>query len=113
MKQLVPAQIGERFTFQFTATDSVVTRGEHGPKRIGHGLDFDGRLDRKQVDEWIVKDEAAAQMKAEDKARREMKNRATEFERALEPLRRILSASRSHSDRAALISRITTELWRK
>lgn len=106
LKQVVPAQIGESFRFSYDG-NSVYTSGEHRPAKLEACTDFD------KVAEWIVLDEAAYQRDLERKAVRMMKSRESEFELAMQPLRRILSRVSSHADRSALAARIATELMRK
>lgn len=109
VKQLTPAQIGECFRFSLD-DKSIYTAGEHRPVLLDNAPFAPVST---QIDEWIAADESAYQRQLERKAERAMKNRESEFELALAPIRRLLDAVQSHNDRGALIARITSELWRR
>lgn len=83
----------------------MYTAGQNAPKRVDAPESPDKAA-------WLAEHLAAKQRDAERKAAAAMKARPDDFEKALRPLRDLVAATRDHSVRAALIARITTELWR-
>lgn len=104
---VVGAHPGERYEFTFDADNHVFTKGEHKPKFLGK-ID-----DEEKIRKWVAEDRAAYQRDLERRTERKMKERQTDFQKALAPMKLLLATVKSHDDRAALINAITTELWRR
>lgn len=104
MKQVAPAAVGEIWRLSFNDKDNIYVGGDYKPQNTEMFCDPDTRA------RYVGEDAAAYQRHVDMKADRALKNRETEFERAMEPLRRLIRAVRSYDDRHALIRRITSEL---
>lgn len=105
-KQLIFAQPGEVILFKLADSGEVYVSGkDHGPKRTTK------TTEHKTL--YVAEDQANYQMWMEAKADRRMKEEETDFDRALKPLRNLIAQCRFHDDKAALINRITSELWRR
>jgi hypothetical protein len=105
-RQLVPAMIGERYQFVLEDGKYVLT-GENHPRLVSN------EDAEKLVLQWVGEDQAAYQYVTDRRAERRLKERKTEFDRAIGPLHELVKAVPNHDDRAALISRITSVLWRR
>jgi hypothetical protein len=104
VKQIAPAVIGETWAIS-RGEKGPFTGGEHGPKR-------QGMVEKARILEYQALDLAAYQTMQEIKAERVLKNRRSYFDEALAPLHALVSSVRGHDERAAVIQRITSELWR-
>jgi hypothetical protein len=105
-KQLVWATIGEAWNFGRAENGAVYRSGEHKP--INLGIKHPENALR-----WESEHQSALHYHAERKAAAKLKARQSEFDRALEPIRRLLDAAPSHIERGALIQRLCIELWRR
>jgi hypothetical protein len=104
-KQIAPALIGEVFLIS-TEEGQVYVRGEHAPKKVG--LAGEGNRSK-----WGALDASHYQAATEERASKALAKRKDLFERNLEPLRVMANSLPSHSERAAFIARVTSELWRR
>lgn len=106
-KQLAPALIGERWKFSALASGAVITSGPHRPVKIG------SQTKNSETARWAALDAAHSNEYDAEKLSRKLEKRKTEFEEALEPLRRMLHSLPTHTERGCFIQRVVIELWRK
>lgn len=99
------AMVGERFVLTQNADKAILLKGPAAPKSVT------GARSPMQK-QWVAEDAAAQQRAADIRAEKKLKERRSEFESALEPLRLMVLSVKRHDDKAALIARITSELWR-
>lgn len=103
-KQIAPATIGEIWRLSFDEKGAMYVSGTHKPQNT--------ETFSANREQYVGEDAAAYQLHVELKADKILKNRETDFERALAPLRRLVTAVRTYDDRSALIRRIASELGR-
>lgn len=104
-KQITPALIGEKWKFTYDDKDHIFTGGEHRPVKV----DFE----ETNLKKWVAEEQAAIQQDAERRANKKLEARLTEFQRRITPLKELVDAVKTYDERAAVIARITTELWRR
>lgn len=107
-KMPIPALIGERISMVQVDDGKWAFSGKEGPKRLD-----EPRADLDEIAEWTAIDRATAQLQEERKVERKLKARKTHFDEVLEPVKAMVRATRTHSERAALINAITAELWKR
>lgn len=107
-KNIVPwAQPGDQYQIHVGEKGEVYTHGIYKPNHVGkHPVES-------EVLEWVGLDAAHAQHDTDRRMERRLKEQKTDFDKAIEPLRRMVGAVRNHDDRAALIAHITATLWRR
>lgn len=103
-KPLFPALIGEKWTIEKDEKGSVFLKTA---KRIQEPID------RETANEWEAEDVAHLQRDVERKFAAKLKNRETEFAKALTPIKTMCNGLKYHEDRAAFIQRVVSELWRR
>lgn len=108
-KQLVPAQIGEAWKFTRTKEGNILISGELRPVK----LEMHVTRGPQPIDQWIASDAVHVQLDAEHRMNAKLAKRKGQFEIALQPLKRLLDALQYHDERAALINKIVSELWRR
>lgn len=105
-KQIAPAKIGEEWELTFQG-ESVVVRGEGKPASVGFCKS------KTDVTIWTAKEVVALQEHDERLAERKLAARKSQFETVIEPLRLMALSLRTHSERAAFIARVSSELWKQ
>lgn len=108
-KQLAPAQIGEAWKFTRNKDEHILVSGEHKPIKLTMHV----TRGPQPIDEWIATDAAHEQIAAERRMNAKLAKRKGQFEIALQPLKRLLDSLQYHDERAALINKIVSELWRR
>lgn len=103
-KNVAPATVGETWTFEMKDERTITTER---PERVG----IEATPER--VSQWVAEEAAQQQIDANRRADKTLAERRADFDVALEPLKRLLSSVHQYELRAALIQRITTELWRR
>lgn len=108
-KRQAPAAIGEQWEFPVDEQGRLITRRDCKPKLC----EYEDNPPEEDVASWNAADVAAYQEDITRKAHDRLARRETDFDKALIPIRRILNGARHHDERAAIINRITAELWRR
>jgi hypothetical protein len=107
-RQIAPATIGEQWIFKTNEAGTLFVGGAEKPTRT------DVTSASKSIDEWSAADQASYQADLVRRFENKLANRKSQFDQAIEPLRRMCSSlNLSHGERAAFIQRVTTELWRR
>lgn len=100
------AQVGDMYEFSYDKDGRIVMQGACKPKKIGY------EADREKVAGWVALDVAHFQHDVDRRAERRLKEMKTDFDKAMQPLQRMVSSIRHHDDRAAFIARVTATLWK-
>lgn len=103
LKQFAPARIGEQWNVTFDDDGRLFIAGEHKPVQCAG-------VTRKYDPAWITADQVAYQHDLDRKADAKLKARRSDFDDAIEPLRNLVLAVNSWSERQALVARISSEL---
>lgn len=106
-QQLIPALIGESWTFVEDGERRLLISTSRKPVK------FETDDHQAFITQWVAEDIANEQLHIDHRARVRLARRETDFDKALAPMRRILEAARFHDERGAIIQRIVTELWRR
>lgn len=103
-KPLFPGLIGEKWTIEKDERGSVYPKSAINTKEP---------VDREKANAWEAEDIRCLQEDVQTKFNKKLAKRATEFEKALLPIRTMLASLKYHEDKAAFIQRVTAELWRR
>lgn len=103
---IAPAAIGE--VWQFTETEAgIITAGTDRPKQCA------AFANSESIKEWNALDVAHYQEHKYAQTMKKLAKRQTAFDAVISPLKAMANSLPSHSERAAFIQHVVSELWRR